>query len=67
MEGHSHIEHSGIPHRPSALSAVLPILFILGLLTAVFLWLGGAKFLSRFLPHSVRERYGILTEEDPIK
>jgi len=43
------------------------ILFIVAVLGAAFMWIGGLKGIARYLPEGVRARYSQLSTEDPMK
>lgn len=43
------------------------ILIIFGVLVSVFVWIGGARYLARFLPGGLQARYARVANDDLVK
>jgi len=43
------------------------ILIILGVLLSAFVWIGGARYLARFLPGGLQARYARIATDDLVK
>jgi len=43
------------------------ILIILGVFVSAFVWIGGVRYLTRFLPDGFRARYSRVADDDLVK
>ena len=62
----SNSEHDAIPSSPT-FADMLFILIILGVLVSAFVWIGGVRYLTRFLPDGFRARYSRVADDDLVK
>jgi len=63
----SSTETAIIPPSSVGFADTLFFLIIFGVLAGVFVWLGGLRYLSRFLPASMRSQYTKVGDDDLVK
>jgi len=59
-------ETNDIPSSPTFANMFF-ILIILGVLLSAFVWIGGARYLARFLPGGLQARYARIATDDLVK
>jgi peptidyl-prolyl cis-trans isomerase B (cyclophilin B) len=65
--GTSSTETAIIPPSSVGFAGTLFLLIIFGVLAGAFVWLGGLRYLSRFLPTSMRSQYTKVADDDLVK
>lgn len=59
-------ETAAIPTSPT-FANVFFILIIFGVLISAFVWIGGVRYLTRFLPGGLQARYSRVANDDLVK
>jgi len=63
----SSAETAVVPPSPVKFADILFLLIMFGVLAGAFVWMGGVRYLSRFLPAGMQWRYSRVAEDDPMK
>jgi hypothetical protein len=63
----SSTETAIVPPSSSAFANALFLLIIFGVLAGAFEWFGGIRYLSRYLPTSMRSEYSRVADDDLVK
>lgn len=63
----SSTETAIIPPSSVGFANTLFFLIIFGVLAGAFVWLGGLRYLSRFLPATMRSQYTKVGDDDVVK
>lgn len=62
----SNSETDAIPASPTFANMFF-ILIIFGVLVSAFVWIGGVRYLTRFLPGGLQARYARVSNDDLVK
>jgi len=63
----SSTETAIVPPSSVAFANILFLLIIFGVLAGAFVWFGGIRYLSRYLPTSTQSQYSRVVEDDLVK